>query len=122
MSEQNQGYATPLTKDDLEGLEQDPKNGSMQKSKRISSGDKPAAAIGIANKEALYCAVGRCCQKLKGEIPVEDWVNRILIVEVQLPPNDHLLELSPSFSFIFEAYYDRSVYILQRRIAWVLGK
>ncbi|KAJ4481713.1 armadillo-type protein [Lentinula edodes] len=129
----------PLTKDDLEGLEQDPEewvNAEEQENQQwgyelrpcservllqISNqypeyvtpllkttfaevADKPAAAIGIANKEALYCAVGRCCQKLKGEIPFEDWVNRILTVEVQLPPNDHF------------------VYILQRRIAWVLGK
>ncbi|KAJ3882947.1 hypothetical protein F5051DRAFT_448750 [Lentinula edodes] len=120
MSEQNQGYATPLTKDDLEGLEQDPEewvNAEEQENQQwgyelrpcservlvqISNqypeyvtpllkttfaevADKPAVPIGIANKEALHCAVGRCCQKLKGEIPFEDWVNRISTVEVQLP-------------------------------------
>ncbi|KAJ4478277.1 ran binding protein 11 [Lentinula aciculospora] len=129
----------PLTKDDLEGLEQDPEewvNTEEQETQQweyelrpcservlvqISNqyyeyvtpllkatfaevADKPVAAIGISNKEALYCAVGRCCQKLKGEIPFEDWVSQTLTREVQLPPSDNF------------------IYILQRRIAWVLGK
>ncbi|KAF5390622.1 hypothetical protein D9757_002665 [Collybiopsis confluens] len=66
--------------------------------------DKVASEIGIANKEALYCAVGRCCQRLKGEIPFENWVDQILTAEVQMPPTDPF------------------IYILQRRIAWLLGK
>lgn len=45
----------------------------------------PGASISVANKEALYCAIGRCCQRLKGEIHFEDWVNQILTAEVQLP-------------------------------------
>ncbi|KAJ3710388.1 ran binding protein 11 [Lentinula raphanica] len=129
----------PLTKDDLEGLEQDPEewiNTEEQETQQweyelrpcservlvqISNqypeyvtpllkatfaevADKPASDIGITNKEALYCAVGRCCGKLKGEIPFETWVSQVLIAEVQLPPNDPF------------------VYLLQRRIAWVLGK
>ncbi|KIK67986.1 hypothetical protein GYMLUDRAFT_36796 [Collybiopsis luxurians FD-317 M1] len=65
---------------------------------------KPAGDIGISNKEALYCAIGRCCQRLKDEIPFEDWVNQILSAEVQMP------QIEPF------------VYVLQRRIAWLLGK
>ncbi|KAJ3989631.1 armadillo-type protein [Lentinula detonsa] len=129
----------PFTQEDLEGLEQDPEewiNTEEQETQQweyelrpcservlmqISNqypeyvtpllkatfaevADKPATDIGIPNKEALYCAVGRCCHKLKEEIPFESWVERILIAEVQLPPNEPF------------------VYVLQRRIAWVLGK
>ncbi|KAF9076797.1 ran binding protein 11 [Rhodocollybia butyracea] len=65
---------------------------------------KPAADIGLVNKEALYCAIGRCCQRLKEEIPFEKWMQQVLITEVQSPQTDLL------------------VYVLQRRIAWLLGK
>lgn len=56
---------------------------------------RPGSTIGISQKEALYCAIGRCCQRLKeGDIHFEDWVNQILTAEVQLPPESDPLYVS----------------------------
>ncbi|KAK7470477.1 hypothetical protein VKT23_001903 [Stygiomarasmius scandens] len=65
--------------------------------------DKPAPDLDSAiQKEALYCAIGRCCQRLKGSIPFNEWLQQTLIVEAH--------DTSPHSP------------ILKRRIAWVLGK
>ncbi|KAI0677486.1 ARM repeat-containing protein [Trametes maxima] len=56
----------------------------------------------IIQKEALYCAVGRCAIRLKESIPFEQWLDTTLIAEVQVT--------------------DHSYAIVKRRIAWLLGK
>ncbi|TBU32713.1 ARM repeat-containing protein [Dichomitus squalens] len=56
----------------------------------------------IIQKEALYCAVGRCAIRLKGAIPFKDWLESSLMAEAQ--------ETHPSYP------------IVKRRIAWLLGK
>ncbi|THH11497.1 hypothetical protein EW145_g638 [Phellinidium pouzarii] len=56
----------------------------------------------ILQKEALYCAIGRCAQRLKAIIPFQQWVGQNLTVEVRDP--------NPNYP------------IIKRRIAWVLGK
>jgi hypothetical protein len=38
---------------------------------------------GVIEREALYCALGRCCHKLKGEIPFEDWLRLIFAEEAK---------------------------------------
>ncbi|KAG7096795.1 hypothetical protein E1B28_004204 [Marasmius oreades] len=53
-------------------------------------------------KEALYCALGRCCRRVKDIIDLPPWIERVLHVEVR-----DTRASSP---------------ILKRRIAWLLGK
>ncbi|KAI1796323.1 ARM repeat-containing protein [Ganoderma leucocontextum] len=64
---------------------------------------KPATDLpAIIQKEALYCAVGRCAIRLKDTIPFEEWLENSLMAEAQ--------ETHPSYP------------IVKRRIAWLLGK
>ncbi|KAL5527437.1 hypothetical protein ACEPAG_6228 [Sanghuangporus baumii] len=56
----------------------------------------------ILQKEALYCAIGRCARWLINEIPFQDWISQSLVAEARDP--------NPNYP------------ILKRRIAWVLGK
>lgn len=37
----------------------------------------------IVQKEALYCAIGRCAIRLRDAIPFQDWVSKRLAVEVK---------------------------------------
>ncbi|TFY59275.1 hypothetical protein EVJ58_g5888 [Rhodofomes roseus] len=59
-------------------------------------------AVGVVQKEALYCAVGRCATRLKDLIPFGQWLEHTLMAEAQ----------DPSASYP----------ILKRRIAWLVGK
>ncbi|KAI0650678.1 ARM repeat-containing protein [Trametes meyenii] len=65
-------------------------------------GQQSMALSAIIQKEALYCAVGRCAIRLKESIPFEQWLDTTLIAEVQVT--------------------DHSYAIVKRRIAWLLGK
>ncbi|KAG6854858.1 hypothetical protein C0991_012048 [Blastosporella zonata] len=56
----------------------------------------------ILQKEALYCALGRCAARLKDVIPFNEWLEHTLSIEVQNP--------NPKFP------------IIKRRIAWLIGK
>ncbi|KAI0776057.1 ARM repeat-containing protein [Trametes elegans] len=56
----------------------------------------------IIQKEALYCAVGRCAIRLKESIPFEQWLDTTLVAEAQVT--------------------EHSYAIVKRRIAWLLGK
>ncbi|TDL29402.1 ARM repeat-containing protein [Rickenella mellea] len=56
----------------------------------------------VIQKEALYCAVGRCATRLKSVIPFDDWLEKTLVVESQDP--------------------DPNYPIIKRRIAWDLGR
>ncbi|KZT19271.1 ARM repeat-containing protein [Neolentinus lepideus HHB14362 ss-1] len=56
----------------------------------------------VVQKEAVYCAIGRCATKLKGVIPFDQWLEHTLIPESQ--------ETNSSYP------------IIKRRIAWVIGK
>ncbi|KZT12770.1 ARM repeat-containing protein [Laetiporus sulphureus 93-53] len=67
-----------------------------------AAGQHPSDLDSVVQKEALYCAIGRCAQKLKGVIPFEQWLERTLVREAQ--------ETNPSYP------------ILKRRIAWLVGK
>ncbi|PCH41237.1 ARM repeat-containing protein [Wolfiporia cocos MD-104 SS10] len=62
----------------------------------------PTDLAGVIQREALYCAVGRCASKMKDVIPFGQWLEHTLIAEAQ--------ETSPSYP------------ILKRRIAWIVGK
>ncbi|KAI0092637.1 armadillo-type protein [Irpex rosettiformis] len=56
----------------------------------------------ILQKEAMYCAIGRCATRLKGEIPFEQWLETTLVPESR--------ETNSSYP------------IVKRRIAWLIGK
>ncbi|KAH8118388.1 ARM repeat-containing protein [Phellopilus nigrolimitatus] len=56
----------------------------------------------IVQKEALYCAIGRCAIRLRNVIPFQQWVAQNLAAEAR--------DSNPNFP------------IIKRRIAWVLGK
>ncbi|KAA1466319.1 ARM repeat-containing protein [Dentipellis sp. KUC8613] len=56
---------------------------------------------GVINKEAIYCAVGRCAHRLKDLIDFSGWLE-IALVEVRSNDTNYL--------------------ILKRRIAWLIGK
>ncbi|KAG9317447.1 ARM repeat-containing protein [Chiua virens] len=56
----------------------------------------------ILQKEALYCAIGRCANKVRDVIPFDEWMRHKLVVEAR--------ETNPSFP------------IIKRRIAWLIGR
>ncbi|KAF9008940.1 armadillo-type protein [Cyathus striatus] len=56
----------------------------------------------IVQKEALYCAIGRCAIRLKGKIPFEEWLTHTLSEEAR--------DTNPNYP------------IIKRRIAWLIGK
>ncbi|KAI5123421.1 hypothetical protein M0805_006126 [Coniferiporia weirii] len=56
----------------------------------------------IVQKEALYCAIGRCALRLRNVIPFQQWVAQNLAAEAW--------DSNPNYP------------IIKRRIAWVLGK
>ncbi|KAG6833896.1 hypothetical protein H0H87_007907 [Tephrocybe sp. NHM501043] len=56
----------------------------------------------ILQKEALYCALGRCAARLRDVIPFNEWLEHTLSIEVQ--------DTSPKYP------------IIKRRIAWLIGK
>ncbi len=66
----------------------------------------------IVQKEALYCAIGRCALKLKAYIPFEQWAAESLVVEARSSdPKSVLVSLysplvltSSKFSYHQEAY------------------
>ncbi|KAJ7178998.1 armadillo-type protein [Mycena filopes] len=64
---------------------------------------KPAGDLQeIIQKEALYCAIGRCAPKLKAMIPFDHWIQTTLAEEVLKT--------------------DQMYPIIKRRIAWLIGK
>ncbi|ESK94397.1 importin 11 [Moniliophthora roreri MCA 2997] len=65
--------------------------------------EQPATDLdSTLQKEALYCALGRCCRRLKDIIRFLPWVNGTLTIEARDTKG--------------------SAPILKRRIAWLLGK
>ncbi|CDO76254.1 hypothetical protein BN946_scf184470.g12 [Trametes cinnabarina] len=65
-------------------------------------GQKSTDLPAIIQKEALYCAVGRCAIRLKESIPLGQWLDTSLVAEAQVA--------------------DHNYAIVKRRIAWLLGK
>lgn len=57
---------------------------------------------GILQKEAIYCAIGRCALKLKDQLPFDQWLENTLAAET--------LSQNPNYP------------IIKRRIAWLIGK
>ncbi|KAJ6628769.1 armadillo-type protein [Mycena sp. CBHHK59/15] len=69
----------------------------------MSDANKPATNLQeIIQKEALYCALGRCATKLKDALPFDQWLQTTLTAEAQ--------STNPIYP------------IIKRRIAWLLGK
>ncbi|KDQ20506.1 hypothetical protein BOTBODRAFT_309717 [Botryobasidium botryosum FD-172 SS1] len=79
-------YVTPLLKQTFDQVT------------AIPSTDLPS----VLQREALYCAIGRCAYKMKDVIDFDQWLSTHLVNEVQ--------QSDPNYR------------ILKRRIAWVIGK
>ncbi|KAF8746019.1 hypothetical protein AX14_004306 [Amanita brunnescens Koide BX004] len=62
----------------------------------------PPDLAGTVQKEALYCSIGRCAQRLKDVIPFKEWLHQTLTAEAH--------STSPMYP------------IIKRRIAWLVGK
>jgi hypothetical protein len=73
----------------------------------------------VIEKEAIYCAFGRCAHRLKNEIPFDQWLQHTLAVEAKEPTNPRYCPISPADHFLkrFNSYP-----IIKRRIAWLIGK
>ncbi|KAI6163060.1 ARM repeat-containing protein [Pisolithus thermaeus] len=56
----------------------------------------------VIQKEAIYCAIGRCASRLRDVIPFTEWTRHYLAVEAK--------ERNPNFP------------IIKRRIAWLIGR
>ncbi|KAL0949404.1 hypothetical protein HGRIS_009466 [Hohenbuehelia grisea] len=64
---------------------------------------QPASSLeSVVQKEALYCALGRCANRLKDVIPFDHWLSQTLLPEAQ--------ETNANYP------------IIKRRIAWLIGK
>ncbi|KAI0938258.1 hypothetical protein AcV5_001092 [Taiwanofungus camphoratus] len=66
------------------------------------AGQRSVDLASVVQKEALYCAIGRCASRLKESIPFDEWLEHTLVAEAQ--------DTNPNYP------------ILKRRIAWVIGK
>lgn len=75
----------------------------------------------MIQKEALYCAVGRCDIRLKDTIPFQQWLETSLITEAQETSPTYVCFLLPCDNYLFLDHLSRYP-IVKRRIAWLLGK
>lgn len=76
----------------------------------------------VIQKEALYCAIGRCATRLHEVIPFNQWLEHSLIAEVR-DTNPKLVSLFFSVSSLnISADEPISFPIIKRRIAWLIGQ
>jgi len=75
---------------------------------------------GIIQKEALYCAVGRCARSLKDVIDFEAALETTFIVEVR-ETNPEYVHLNRSSAHQLICVLPRYT-IIKRRLAWLIGK
>jgi len=87
---------------------------------RFSIDESTVDLPSIIQKEALYCAIGRCAPRLKDIIPFEQWLSHNLIFEAR-ETNPKSVSL-PSHSPLDTSYFPSSYPIVKRRIAWLIGK
>lgn len=62
----------------------------------------PTDLASVVQKEALYCAIGRCAIRMKDSIPFDEWLEHTLVIEAR--------NTNPNYP------------IIKRRIAWLIGK
>jgi hypothetical protein len=75
----------------------------------------------ILQREALYCAIGRCALRLKDVIPFDEWLTSTLIPEVR--STNSRFVTGKSFCVAMLIFSSKNSYpIIKRRIAWVIGK
>lgn len=46
-------------------------------------GQRSVDLASVVQKEALYCAIGRCASRLKESIPFDEWLEHTLVAEAQ---------------------------------------
>jgi hypothetical protein len=72
-------------------------------------------------KEALYCAIGRCAVRLKDRLPFSEWLEKTLAVEALSQDPKYDLEILHHDLLIRIIIHPRFP-IIKRRIAWLIGK
>ncbi|KAG5650759.1 hypothetical protein H0H81_011150 [Sphagnurus paluster] len=87
LSNQYPQFITPLLESTFKQIAAQPPSGNLQS---------------VLQREALYCALGRCAIRLKDVIPFSDWLEHTLASEARDP--------NPTYP------------IIKRRIAWLIGK
>lgn len=87
LSNQYPQFITPLLESTFKQIAAQPPSGDLQS---------------VLQREALYCALGRCAIRLKDVIPFSDWLEHTLASEARNP--------NPTYP------------IIKRRIAWLIGK
>lgn len=92
--------------------------------------DQPTVDLpSVIQKEALYCAIGRCASRLKDVIPFNEWLEHSLVPEAQETNQKSafiflvcLSSLSAHEIFSSSLYATVSFPIIKRRIAWLIGQ
>lgn len=79
----------------------------------------PTDLQGIIQKEALYCAFGRCASRLKDSIPFDDWLQNTLLAEASSTNPMYVVSLLLAHRDLTK---HASYPIIKRRIAWLIGK
>ena len=74
----------------------------------------------VLQKEALYCAIGRCAHRMKDLIPFDSWLRENLIAEAR--GTDSTYDVQSSLNENQCSDLRSSFPILKRRIAWLIGK
>ncbi|KAJ2920088.1 hypothetical protein MD484_g369, partial [Candolleomyces efflorescens] len=74
---------------------------------------------GILQKEALYCAIGRCAIRLKDRLPFADWLEKTLAVEALSQDPKYASDILNQYPF---THFIVRFPIIKRRIAWLIGK
>ena len=75
----------------------------------------------VIQKEALYCAIGRCSTHLKDVIPFQGWLTYALASEVRENNARSVLDI-PIIPIDHSHIPVISYPIIKRRIAWLIGK
>jgi hypothetical protein len=80
----------------------------------------------VIQKEALYCAIGRCASRLKDVIPFNEWLEHSLVPEAR-ETNPKSVTSINFFSFdeaclSCDLLVCDSFPIVKRRIAWLMGQ
>ncbi|KAG6911227.1 hypothetical protein DXG01_003094 [Tephrocybe rancida] len=72
----------------------------------------------ILQKEALYCALGRCAGRMKDVIPFNEWLECTLALEVQSTDPKQVRRIHLPSLVLMKSRYP----LIKRRIAWLIGK
>ncbi len=93
--------------------------GTLISDTKVSPAHPSTDLTSILQKEALYCALGRCASRMKDVITFDEWLSTDLAAEVR--STNPRLARNPIYQG-FPTKIQRSFPIIKRRIAWLIGK